>query len=177
MGALTTGTPYYVDLVAVNDLPIPDGLAPAEQLPGQLGGVTAVALASAGDIRVSYVYGILPYHTKPCSGTPAAPSACPTIVDDHPTDPNTLPDVIGGSYIREIKVEYQPATPASTTWTAVLITSDADVKNKQTTITGLASGVQLNVRVSICNARGCSVPCDKAGTTSCDGATVTVTPN
>merc|ERR1711871_1629768 len=34
--------------------------------------------------RVAYLYGILPYHTKPCSGTPAAPSACPTIVDDHP---------------------------------------------------------------------------------------------
>merc|ERR1711871_1501184 len=177
LGALTAGTPYYVDVVAVNDLPIPDGprglpiplgLAPQENLPGRLGGVTAVALASPGDIRVSYVHGILPYHGRPCFGTPAAPSVCPTIVDDHPTDPNTLPDVIGGIYIREIKVEYQPVTPASTTWTAVLISSDADIKNKQTTITGLASGVQLNIRVSICNSRGCSNPCDKAGTTSCD---------
>ena len=104
-------------------------------------------------------------------------TACPTIVDDHPSDPNTLPDVIGGAYIREIQVEYQPVSPASTTWTAVVVTSDADIKNKQTTITGLASGVQLNVRVSVCNARGCSAACGKAGTTSCDGAAVTVTPS
>eukprot|EP00937_MAST-01D_sp_MAST-1D-sp2_P001211 g1211.t1 len=177
-GQLETAQTYYVRVAAVNlrgvgdaAKPAPQFASPSLQLPGKVVSVAAAA-GAAGELVVSWARPALPHHGFPCYGSPAAPTACPDISNDHPTNAVQVPGTIGGAYVRRYVVGYRKSTVAA--WTTVDASDVTALNNLRHTLTGLDSAEQYDVRVSACNVVGCGAVCAQAGA-ACGGAAVQAT--
>jgi len=155
---LTQGQQYFVRVFAINSAGLgaptyssPPSVAPGLQVPGKPHTIYATSGANPGQISMSWQRPRVPWHSIPCSGTPALPNDCPTPIG------GTLPASDGGTTIVEYAVSYNELEDFSGFDSGEITTTATTY-----TITNLTPGRTYYVRVLARNAQGAGLFCEFA---------------
>ncbi|ETI56107.1 hypothetical protein F442_01220, partial [Phytophthora nicotianae P10297] len=157
---LTPATIYYVRVFATNrgglgtpQTSTPASLVPAVTFPGKPHTLTVVPTLVPGELRVSWLPPVIPYHGYPCAGTLQSPGNCPAI--------GGLSMAYGGVDLDRYVIQYSEqsdfSTPIETTTPSSVVT---------VLLTGLVSGKTYYVQVLAQNSQGRSYFCKRANTQS-----------
>ncbi|KAG7396284.1 hypothetical protein PHYBOEH_002551 [Phytophthora boehmeriae] len=145
---LSPGTLYYVQVFAKNrgglgtpQTSIPPALVPTIAYPGKPHALTVARTTVAGELRVTWMAPIIPFHGLPCAGTLQAPGNCPVV--------GATDMVFGGVALEKYIVQcsersdFSNPIEVSSTGSAVTVL-----------LTGLVSGKTYYVQVLAQNVQG-----------------------
>ncbi|KAI9993652.1 hypothetical protein PInf_015938 [Phytophthora infestans] len=157
---LSPGTIYYVRVFAKNrgglgtpQTATPASLVPTVTFPGKPHTLTIAPTLVPGELRVSWLAPVIPYHGYPCAGTLQAPGSCPVV--------GGLDMAYGGLDLDRYVIQYSEKSDFSSPIETTTPSSVVSVL-----LTGLVSAKPYYVQVLAQNSQGRGYFCKRSNTQS-----------